>query len=76
MRVITGQKFVLTFKRTRSSNISSVNEQNFGTSVKVANENSLSTDDKWIIFEITLKSDLKITLFENFSKHPGWVGFH
>ena len=35
----------LSFKRTRSSNIWSINEQNLGTFVKVVDENSLSTDD-------------------------------
>ena len=40
------QKFVFAFNRVRSSNIWSVNEQSLGTFVKVANETSLSTDDK------------------------------
>ena len=40
------QKFVLAFNKTRSSNIWFVNEQNLGTFVKVANENSRSTDDE------------------------------
>ena len=42
------RKFVLllVFNKTRSSNIWSVSEQNLGTSVNVANENSLSADNE------------------------------
>ena len=44
--VITeGRNLSWLLNRTRSSNIWSANERNLGTSVKIANENSLSTDD-------------------------------
>lgn len=43
-------------------------------SVRVTHENNLSTDDKQIISEITLKNTLKTMLFEkSFKTQARWV---